>query len=240
MSEFPAVVDPPANAHWEDTREAHGALSHPAAEPTDWVAVTPPLAKVNEVAVAVVDPPAGSTAAVPMAGTTTWRRTGAVPLEVTVVITPRAAAPVALARRTVSAPAVPGRQNSDAEVASPGATATPSAEGGSGAAVGGGTVTDTRPTPTRTAITATTAAVRPGTGRAAWRRAADPGVGAIVGGSGVLTAAHRLPRSTRRRGRSRAGRGPPDGDAPCPPAPTAAAAGGGRRARPPRAARPRR
>ena len=81
VSELPDVVAPPAKAHSEAIREAHGAVVHPLAPETTWLATTPPPAKVKVEAVLPVGSPAvGSMVAVPRAGTVTVRCTvGTVP-----------------------------------------------------------------------------------------------------------------------------------------------------------------
>ena len=47
-SEFPADVDPPANAHFGEICDAHGAVLQPLGPATTWLATTPPPAKTNE------------------------------------------------------------------------------------------------------------------------------------------------------------------------------------------------
>ena len=82
VNEFPADVDPPANAHRGEACDAQGAVLHPLGPETTWLTAIPPPAKANEVEL----PPAGSpvdgfTAPVAKAGTSTLRRTvGTTPL----------------------------------------------------------------------------------------------------------------------------------------------------------------
>ena len=70
------MVAPPAKAHWEEIREAHGAVLHPLGPDTAWLATTPPPEKTKlAAALPAGSPLAGLIATVPRAGTVTPRRT---------------------------------------------------------------------------------------------------------------------------------------------------------------------
>src|SRR5665213_2340731 len=73
---LPAVVDPPAKAHWGESWDAHGAVLHPPVPDTSSLATTPPPAKVNDDAVLPAGMPvAGFTTTLLRGGTSTERRT---------------------------------------------------------------------------------------------------------------------------------------------------------------------
>ena len=103
VSVLPVAVEPPANTHCEEVREAHGAVLHPFGPDTTWLAATPPPAKVKLAALLPAgSPSAGSTAAVPKGGTVSARWVlGAVPDDPagpTAVISPATALAVVLVR----------------------------------------------------------------------------------------------------------------------------------------------